>query len=150
MKLLFRTLSITLKLFKKSIVFGFWKVGTNPSFGFWGSGKLVGCTQPFKNKERMDLYSPPNPPKTKKEWAWTQPTFPPTLFFKKKTKRGLVHNPLPLPKNKRIIMKTWEKISFCTNLISFFVPYYSFNYTFRSLFWISSPIWPKLVILIPT
>jgi len=73
-------------------------------------GKLVGCTQPIKNKERMDLYSPPNPPKTKKELASTQPTSPPpTLLFFLKRERGFVHKPLPPPQKNINKNEDWGK-----------------------------------------
>jgi hypothetical protein len=135
------TLSITLKLFKKSMVFWFWKVGTNPFFGFWRLGELVGCTQPFKNYKRKKMSLNPTP-------------LPPTFFFQKRKTEDLYTTLYPLSKTK----KTWRlgiklifaRVELALSGKTCFVTYYFFNYTFGFLFWISSPIWPKLVVFIPT
>jgi hypothetical protein len=49
------------------MVFWFWKVGKILFLVFEGQGNLSNAINLSKAKKKMNLYSPPNLPKTKKE-----------------------------------------------------------------------------------
>jgi hypothetical protein len=102
----------------------------------------VGCTQPFKNREKIGFVFTPQSSKNQKQMSLNPTPLPPTLFFKKKKRKGLVHNPLAPPKKK---MKTKDQINFCTNLINFewknlFCPFIVLLTTHLSSYFESHPL----------